>query len=298
MKLRKMFLVSEDYYNKNCIAPIKERTKLLKTKAIVKKRTKRPKAKAPVKKWVKILQNREEKKHRDALKLKAAADILKKILPVPISQPDVKHNMITPVPNTTRTLKSKRSFIPLRQKAFIHETPKRPAEYEDDDDDDDDTDDDEPNIPEEEEVKRFGKETFGTLASPYLTPYIYDTRRLDTLYGIRKDGDVFKIGDSTVTIDSDSNIHVKGREYKGTEGLLELLTRKNVKHERITTSDLKNYKAILVSTNSHLENYKPSGNIQISRGIKFRDVIAPLFGGAKKKRGIETAMRRKWLTYQ
>jgi hypothetical protein len=55
---------------------------------------------------------------------------------------------------------------------------------------------------------------YGEIASPFLNP---DTRLLDTKYGIRKDGDNFKIGNSTVIVDNMSNLYIKGNQFKGTE---------------------------------------------------------------------------------
>jgi hypothetical protein len=40
------------------------------------------------------------------------------------------------------------------------------------------------------------------------------------------------IGESMLTVDRNSNIHVKNKEYQGTEGLWELLTLKNVNQKR------------------------------------------------------------------
>jgi hypothetical protein len=42
-----------------------------------------------------------------------------------------------------------------------------------------------------------------------------------------------------VLVDPYSDITIKGREFKGTTGLWELLTRKNVDRKKITTDDLK-----------------------------------------------------------
>jgi hypothetical protein len=56
-------------------------------------------------------------------------------------------------------------------------------------------------------VKQFGSSQFGSMASPYLTPYLYNKRLLDRQCGIRKEGNVFKIGDSTLTVDEHSNIY-------------------------------------------------------------------------------------------
>ena len=45
--------------------------------------------------------------------------------------------------------------------------------------------------------------------------------------------------------------------------------------KKITTDDLKKYKKILQLTNAHLTSYQPGGDIQITRGAKYREIIAP-----------------------
>ena len=56
------------------------------------------------------------------------------------------------------------------------------------------------------------------------------------------------------------------------------------------------YKKILTVTNAHLSRYQPDGNINITRGENFHDVIAPLFA-KPKGRGVEYVLRRKWTKY-
>ena len=51
---------------------------------------------------------------------------------------------------------------------------------------------------------------------------------LDTQYGMRKDDKQLIFGDSPVFINPDDNFTIKGNVFKGTEGLWELLTSKNV----------------------------------------------------------------------
>ena len=63
-----------------------------------------------------------------------------------------------------------------------------------------------------------------------------------TQYDIRKDGDIFKIGDSLVLVDQDGDITIKEKEFRGSEGLWELLTRKRVYKENKTSDDLRNYR--------------------------------------------------------
>jgi len=112
-------------------------------------------------------------------------------------------------------------------------------------------------------------------------PYVYKRRFLDTQYGIPKDGDTFKIDDSLVLVDQDGDITIKENEFRGSKGLWELLTRKNVNNEHVTSDDLRKYKKILLLTNGHLEGYHPAGAINVGRGKKFREIIAPFSRGPK-----------------
>jgi hypothetical protein len=137
-----------------------------------------------------------------------------------------------------------------------------------------------------EDVPVYG---FGSTAAPYLAPYAYESDSLDRQYGIRKDGDKYSIGNSTVTIDGDSNIYLRDKEFKGTEGLWELLTRKKTNLAAVTTKELRKYKSILQMTDAHLEQYEPGCNIHVSRGVKYRNVISKLF----PQRG----GKHSWVTY-
>jgi len=70
-------------------------------------------------------------------------------------------------------------------------------------------------------------------------PYVYTRRFLDTQYGIRKDRDTCKIGDSPVLVDQDGEITIKENEFRGSEGLWDLLKRKTVNNEHVTSDDLR-----------------------------------------------------------
>ena len=137
------------------------------------------------------------------------------------------------------------------------------------------------------------------MADSYLNPYGYKRSFLDTQYGIRKEGDVFMIGDSKVSVDRDSNITIKGKHFRGTQGLWELLTSRKVQRDKLMTDDLRAYKKILLLTNGHLTGYVPDGYIHISYGTKFRDIIFTVFQPqTRKRRGIESALRREWVRYE
>jgi len=82
-------------------------------------------------------------------------------------------------------------------------------------------------------------------------PYVYQGRFLDTKYGVHTDSNMFMIGDSQVVVDTSGDIKIKDQVYKGSKGLWELLTRKNVNTQIINKDDLKSYKKILTMTNAH-----------------------------------------------
>ena len=71
----------------------------------------------------------------------------------------------------------------------------------------------------------------------------------------------FKIGNSTVEIDPQSNVYVQGKMYEGTPRII--ADSKKGNHSLISTNYLKNYKHIIKTTNAHRENHDPSGVIKI-----------------------------------
>jgi len=64
---------------------------------------------------------------------------------------------------------------------------------------------------------------------------------------------MFMIGNSILTVDDTSVITINGRHFKGTQGLWDLLTRKNFTRGDMTADDLKRYKTILQLTNANLQ---------------------------------------------
>jgi hypothetical protein len=49
------------------------------------------------------------------------------------------------------------------------------------------------------------------------------SRFLDNRYGIRKDGDTLMIGNSIINVEESGDIKIKGKRFKRTNGLWELL---------------------------------------------------------------------------
>jgi hypothetical protein len=153
-------------------------------------------------------------------------------------------------------------------------------------------------VPEEKNVRQFATHNFGALASQYITPYLYrGGTNLDREYGIRRDPDgQFRIGNLKIEIDSNSNIFIANKRFKATKGLFELLTRNKIQRSEISSHDLKTYKQILELTSAHHENNDPTEEIKISWSRKFRDVISQLFPTDTRRRGIESALRRNWIS--
>jgi len=148
----------------------------------------------------------------------------------------------------------------------------------------------------EGETRKYARKSFGTIASPYLAPYVHKSGILDAEYGLRKVGDEFFIGNSGVTVDENSDFYIRDKHFKGTRNLWELLTRKKVDTKIVTDSDLRQYKRILTLTSAHLEGYEPGAPIHISKGVKFRTVIAKLFPQTKQH-GTEASLRQQWERY-
>jgi len=211
---------------------------------------------------------------------------------------------VKPEPPPPRAIPTKRRLsyetttpppIPSTSRDVVYETPNpQPLSIKRDVDDDDYVSDDDLQV--EPHVLDYGAMNVGALASPYVSTYLYESKKhsLDTVYGIRRDGDVFMIGDSQVGVDRDGNIHINNVEFPATKGLWELLTRKTVNKHSV----IKQYKTILEMTNAHLEGYKPRANIHTSKGVKYKEIISKLFPGGTRQSGIEAALRREWITYK
>jgi hypothetical protein len=139
-------------------------------------------------------------------------------------------------------------------------------------------------------VRAFARINFLTIASPYVTPYLFNKWYLNKHYGIRGNGDRFIIGDSAVRVDASSDVNINDKSFSWTKGLWVLLSRKKWVNTQISTKDLKRYKNILEITKAYLVGYESGGEIQISRGPKFANVISKLVPQSKRH-GIESELR-------
>jgi len=104
------------------------------------------------------------------------------------------------------------------------------------------------------------------------------------------------MGNSDITVDKNSDIYIRDKYSKGMRDLWHLLTRKRVDNRLVSDDELKQYKSILDLTSAHLECYEPGAHIHISRGPKFKTIIAKLYPQSRR-RGIEAELQQQWLKY-
>jgi len=179
----------------------------------------------------------------DITRKKAIVDFLQKVLPEPASHAE------TDAKKRSRSSRRRRlchrdisNSGRRRNLSALYEMPKpRFTIREISDDNDDDVDGYDDDFVKGDSRAFCRGENVGSIASPYILPYLskrHRRRHLDIRYYIRKDGDSFKIGDSTVLVDTDSDITIKGKEFRGTTGLWLLWTRKSVDRRKVTTDDL------------------------------------------------------------
>ena len=138
-------------------------------------------------------------------RMKTIADFLQKVLPETVSssshtETDAKKKKKKEPPRHFEVgTQTEVEAIPSTSAStpeVLYETPKpRFTIGENSDDDDDDEGDTRASVSKRENV--------GSIASPYILPYLSKRHRrhLDTRYGIRKDGDSFKMGYCTVLVE-------------------------------------------------------------------------------------------------
>jgi hypothetical protein len=84
-----------------------------------------------------------------------------------------------------------------------------------------------------------------------------------------------------VLVDQDFDITIKENEFRGSEGLWELLTRKRVNKDNVTSDDRRKYKKILLLTNGHLEGYQREESLMSAEG-KNSAKLSPRFSRGLK----------------
>lgn len=125
--------------------------------------------------------------------------------------------------------------------------------------------------------------TFYTSAetSPHMKQYlskVYQSSspKFDSIYGIQKNGNDYKIGNTDVKFDGDGDIVIQNRKYEYSKGLYDLLFYAKPP-PGYTKQDLANYKRILDDTNVHKSNYQPGNSVRANNSYKYSKIIKSLY---------------------
>lgn len=141
-------------------------------------------------------------------------------------------------------------------------------------------------------------ETKGILTRKYLMKFLLATPSVNRkyhVYGARLENNGLMIGDSEITVDNQDNLIIKGKSYKGTPGLFELIFKS--KPEKFTTTDLNRYKLICKLTNAHRKKYSHNCPLHRNKSLKYKNIIAKLFPSkTKKSTGTGLSMKNAYNT--
>lgn len=145
--------------------------------------------------------------------------------------------------------------------------------------DDDSSNNNEPttSIQQENHISNINRKIQNYLSN--LTP-----KSKDVVYGIRREGDSFKMGSEIVHILEDG-LKVRNNDFRYSKGLFDLIFCKKPQIG-YTSQDLTQYKKMLELTNSHRKNFEPNGPFKGNGGYKYMNIIKPLI--QKKGAGIES----------
>ena len=129
------------------------------------------------------------------------------------------------------------------------------------------------------EVFKVEEHKFSPLAAKFLNMLMNEDnrkRKIDSVFGIRKADDSWKIGNKRVTIDVEDNLVVGDETYEGTAGFWSLVTEKNPRN--YTSDDLDRYKELLHETSALHQDYDPlSSYPRASRSNKWKRVLSPIW---------------------
>lgn len=127
-------------------------------------------------------------------------------------------------------------------------------------------------------------DTKGLLTRKYLMKFLLATPSVSRkyhVYGARLEKEGIMVGDSGLAVDDKDNLLIKGKKFKGTPGLFELI------FERIpgkfTSRDLNTFKLICKLTNTHRSKYSHSSPLHRNKSVKYKNVIAKLFPPKNRK---------------
>lgn len=143
------------------------------------------------------------------------------------------------------------------------------------------------------EASQYVLETFNApITQKYMLKLLKDEagvkNKMDNIYGPHIDGDKLMVGNQPLTFDNEGNIHLNNVQYRGTEGIYELLFKRQPDENLYTQDDLDAYKDLLIKTNAHKKGYLPHNHInRPTNSIKYKNIISVLFPKQMTGRGLK-----------
>ncbi len=126
---------------------------------------------------------------------------------------------------------------------------------------------------------RVKKHTFGPLAVKFLNTIRDEESRqakIDNVFGIRNEGDSWKIGNKSVTLNPDDSMEVGDETYEGTPGFWSLVVEKNPRN--FTPDDFNRYKELLYETSALHQEYNPLSHYpRANKSKKWKKILAPVW---------------------
>jgi hypothetical protein len=132
-------------------------------------------------------------------------------------------------------------------------------------------------------------DAFHDLTRRYVKGIVFDTtNEYDYTYvHVDKHTDKYTFGDSTMGFNKKNpDIELKGKIFKGTEGLYELIFKKKPDETITTTSDRKNYAEMITISHANKRHFNPDLGKQGTKAYKYTSIIKPLLNQASIGSGI------------
>ena len=131
----------------------------------------------------------------------------------------------------------------------------------------------------EEAEEEEEKPSLGSKSMKFLNTLRDDVNRkenIDDIFGIRKEGNIWKIGNKRVTLNPDDSMVVEEEIYEGTPGFWSLVVEKNPK--TFSPTDYKRYKELLHETSALHQEYNPLSHYpRANKSKKWKKILAPIW---------------------
>lgn len=135
-------------------------------------------------------------------------------------------------------------------------------------------------------IDQYIQQNFGALGKKYFSGLIKDTTgQYDNVYGVFLDDNRWKLGSQILKPLNDDSLQIGAKNFRGSEGLYELIFKSKPENSKITDDDLRVYSDILNYTNAHRRQHESSGRVKSNTGYKYTHFIKPIYNRNRGKQG-------------